>query len=265
LAGLALMAATVADLPRFTPVVALLCVLWIPWNIVQLRRNRSYTLAADNEVRAYVSALVDYSRKSPRTRTFVFDGLPTGFHSWGTEGILLYLFGQPNPALYSIDDKEAAPALKLDDVALLRWNPNQRKLAVLLNKTLEPYLTFDRQAPPWQLGEGWYSQEDGFRWIAPHAGARLGHPPDAARDFELIVNVSSEQIRTGPISVAVALNGVALGDRQLTAAGIQSLRWPVQPPYGETIDVEFRITPEYRPSNGDTRRLGAAVVAFGFR
>ena len=77
-----------------------------------LQRRRHLTLAADNEVRAYVSALVDYARTSPSTRVFVFDGLPTGFHSWGTEGILLFLFGHPNPALYSIDDKEAARIIR---------------------------------------------------------------------------------------------------------------------------------------------------------
>ena len=136
LAGLAIMAATVAAIPRLAPVVALLAVLWIPWNITQLRRNRSYTLAADNEVRAYVSALVDYARKSPTTRVFVFDGLPTGFHSWGTEGILLFLFGHPNPALYSVDDKEAATALQRDGAALLKWNPFRRKLAVIPGRTL---------------------------------------------------------------------------------------------------------------------------------
>src|SRR5262249_1755423 len=150
-----------------------------------------------------------------------------GFHSWGTEGILLYLFGPPNPALHSIDDKDAAAALKLDDVALLAWNPNQRKLSVLSTRTLEPFLTLDRPAPPWQLGEGWYGQEGGFRWIGPHASAHLERP-DAAHSFELVVNVSPEQIRqTGPISVALSLNGIQIGKRRLTASGIQTLRWAI--------------------------------------
>jgi hypothetical protein len=162
-----------------------------------------------------------------------------------------------------MDDKEAAAALKLDDVALLAWNSNQRKLSVLSSKTLEPYLALDRQAPPWQLGEGWYSQEGGFRWTGPHASARLGRP-DAAHEFELVVNVSPEQIRqTGPISVALTLNGTELGKRQLTAGGIQSVRWTI--PSRDGNGAVFDVTPEYRPTNGDPRRLGLAVVAFGFR
>ena len=80
------------------------------------------------------------------------------------------------------------------------------------------------------------------------------------------MNVSPEQIgRTGPISVAVALNGVNVGKRQFTANGIQSCRWPVRISGAGQTAVEFDVAPEYRPSNGDTRRLGLAVVAFGFR
>src|SRR6266849_6508006 len=36
LAGFALMAATIASIPQLTPVVALLCIFWIPWNIAHL-------------------------------------------------------------------------------------------------------------------------------------------------------------------------------------------------------------------------------------
>jgi hypothetical protein len=265
LAGVALMAATVAGLPRLAPVVALLCVLWIPWNLSLLRKNRRETLAADDEVRTYVSALVNFSRKSKATRVFVYDGQPPGFHSWGAEGVLRFLYGHPNPALYSIEDKEAPEALKLDDVALLKWNPDERRLAVLSSKTQAAYVEMERRPPSWQLGEGWFTQDNGFRWIRPHASARLSLP-EGARDFELIVNVPPDQIReAGPIDVSVALNGAGIGRRQLTGNGIQSLRWPVNLQTSGQVNVDFAITPEYRPSNGDSRVLGVAVVAFGFR
>src|SRR2546430_11453170 len=57
--------------------------------------------------------------------------------------------------------------------------------------TLFPYTTLFRS----QLGEGWYSQESGFRWTGPHASARLGRP-DAAHSFELVVNVSPDRKST---------------------------------------------------------------------
>jgi hypothetical protein len=270
LAGFALMAATLAQLPRLAPVVALLCVLWIPWNIVQLRKNRNYTLSAGAEVRSYVSTLVDFARQPPPKSVFVVDGLPAGFHLWGAQGILRFLLGEANPTLYSIEAKEAAAAIKREHVWLLAWSPTQRKLAVISSKTQEPYLALGQHAPPWQLGAGWYRQEAGFRWMGPHASSQLPLPA-AARDFELVVTVVPEQFRaTGPIGVTVAMNGIDLGKRQLTATGLQSLRWPVAAPIlsrrgNGAVNVDFDVTPAYHPTNGDTRSLGLAVIAFGFR
>src|SRR6266566_3723130 len=56
LAGFALMVATIASVPQLTPVVALLCVFWIPLNFTHLRKNRRDTLAADADARIYVTA-----------------------------------------------------------------------------------------------------------------------------------------------------------------------------------------------------------------
>src|SRR5262249_12819825 len=114
MAGFAVMAATLAGKPRITPAIALLGALWIPWNIAQLRKNRRQTLAIDAENRAYVSALVDFAKRSTTTRVFVYDGQPSSLHSWGIDGALRYLFGHPNPELYSIEDYAAAGALQRD-------------------------------------------------------------------------------------------------------------------------------------------------------
>jgi hypothetical protein len=265
LAGLAVMASAAAAMPRLTAVIACLCVLWIPFNVAQLKKNRRATLAADDEVRAYVSALVDYARVSSSTRTFVFDGLPAGYHSWGTEGVLRLLYGYPNPALYHVGDKEAAAALKMDDVALLAWDPVERRLAVFSSKSPLPYVDRGRRAPPWQLGDGWFEPENGFRWTGPHAGARISSPRNTAA-FELVVNISTRQLQeTGPARVALKLDGIDIGSRQVTQSGVQTLRWPVRAKDAGTVAVDLAVTPEYRPSNGDPRRLGLAVVAFGFR
>ena len=70
----------------------------------------------------------------------------------------------PQPPIYSKVNPADAPILTL---------------AVMSTRTQQPYLSMDYQSPPWQLGAGWYSQEDGYRWIAPHATARLLHPRGA--------------------------------------------------------------------------------------
>ena len=92
-------------------------------------------------------------------------------------------------------------------------------------------MAMNLETPLWQFGPGWYNQEAGFRWSAPHASATLIRPA-AAREFELVVNLPPDQLKeTGPIGVAVKLNGVELGKRQLTASGIQTFRWPA-PQFG---------------------------------
>jgi hypothetical protein len=164
LAGLALMAATVATRPNLAPVVALLCIAWIPWNIAQLRTNRRATLAADAEARAYISALDTFAQGSKATHVFLYDGLPTNFNWWGVEGALRFLYGYPGPELHSIADvhpptdpnTSTDPNTPTDHNAptdsseqrlvarqswsgpvssnqpmLLKWNPATRKLSVI--------------------------------------------------------------------------------------------------------------------------------------
>ena len=114
-------------------------------------------------------------------------------------------------------------------------------------------------------GGGWYSQEESFRWIAPHASAQLLRPA-VAREFEIIVNIPEEQIKhTGPIDVSVTADGAEIGKSRFTKAGIHTSHWPAPKTQSGQINVEILVTPEYRPSNGDTRRLGVAIVGFGFK
>jgi hypothetical protein len=128
LAGLALMAATVASLPHLTPVVALLCVLWVPWNYPRLRKNRRDTLAADADARAYVSALEAFQQSSKAPRVFLYDGLPPNFNWWGVDGALRFLYGYPGPELRPA---YSAPAGDRNNTVLLTWDPSAHKLAVV--------------------------------------------------------------------------------------------------------------------------------------
>jgi len=264
LTGVALMFATMAERKALTPLVALLCVAWIPWNIAELRRSRSQTLAIDNENRTYVAALADFARKSKNTRAFVYDGRPEALHVWGIEGALYYLWGR-QPELFAIEDKGSAEALRREDVAQLKWSPNTRVLTVTSSKADTAYLSMNLDTPLWAFGPGWYNQEAAFRWSAPQASAMLTRPA-AARQFELMVNLPPQQLKdTGPITVAVKLNGVEIGKCRLTSSGTQTFHWPAPNSGPDRVKVDIDVTPGYQPSNGDTRRLGIAVVGLGFR
>lgn len=262
--GLAVSVAAIAARDWIVP-VALCCLAWIPWNYHHLRVNRRHALyvAADN--RAYVSALAEFARRSRATRAFVYDGAPLELQRWGIAGALRYLFGRAE--LYSIEDREAVAALRSDSVALLNWDTNARALRIVARQPDTPdaaYVTMDPDTPVWQLGEGWYRLENRFRWIQPYATARLRRPENA-RAFELRVNISPDQLReTGRTHVRVTLNGQPVGEREFTAPGWQTVRWPLTPAPAGPARVEFRVTPGFYPASGDPRHLGIPIAAFGF-
>jgi hypothetical protein len=249
LAGLALTMAALAS--KSAPAVAALAALWIPWNLAQLRSLEAEALRIAEDNRAYVSALEQFARRSPDTRVFLYDGAPAAMHVWGIEGALDIVYGRP-PELHSIADPAAAEAGKRPDAALLQWDAGARKLSIAKPSAA-------------QFGEGWHAQEDGFRWIAPAAAATLPRPA-GTREFALTVNIPEDQIRqTGPVTVAVSIDGVEIGTRQFRAAGVQSARWPAPESASDRANLDIRVSPEYRPTNGDTRKLGVAVMELGFR
>ena len=132
-AGLALMVAVIASLPRLLPVVVLLCAAWIPSNLVQLREFRRTTLAQEDAIYNYVSTLEDFAPHSKNARSFVYDGAPAGFHEWGIRGALQFLYGYPAPDLLPIHDKNVRAALDRGAVRLV-WDPAARQLSVIAFK-----------------------------------------------------------------------------------------------------------------------------------
>jgi hypothetical protein len=136
LAGFALIAGTIASIPQLTPVVALLCIFWIPWNISHLRKNRSQTLAVDADAHAYVSALQNFRQTSKEPRVFLYDGLPPNFNWWGVDGALRFLYGYPGPELRAAASEPRLVARPSgsgppSDTVLLKWDPSTHNLAVI--------------------------------------------------------------------------------------------------------------------------------------
>ncbi len=132
-AGLAVMAAVIASLPRLAPAVVLLCAAWIPANLVQFRALRRTTLTQEDAIYNYVSALEDVAAHSKNTRSFVYVGAPAGVHEWGIRGALQFLYGYPAPDLLPIHDTNARAALDHGAVRLV-WDPAARQLSVIAFK-----------------------------------------------------------------------------------------------------------------------------------
>lgn len=266
LAGAAIALSGVADRGHRV-LVAVFLLAWIPFNYMHLRLNRRQALAVADEHRRYVASLAEFARKAPHIRQFIYDGRPFALNPWGIQGALRCVYRDGNIQLAGMDDPAAHATLESGaPAAILGWDPGASKLAIAareLGARDAAYIKMDRYTPVWQLDEGWFQLENGYRWTKPVAHARL-HRPDGARRFGLTLNVSPDLVRdAGGTAVRVVLDGEALPPREFRAAGLQAAHWDLPSRPAGTVAVRLESTP-YRPSNQDPRVLGAAVVAFGF-
>ena len=96
--------------------------LWMPLNIRSLHRQQRAILAADNEVRNFVSAINDFAAKNPQIRTLVYENVPNGFHHWGTEAAWVIAHHGASVPAYYFSDPRAKEALTHETVAYGLWD-----------------------------------------------------------------------------------------------------------------------------------------------
>jgi hypothetical protein len=266
LTGLAVAAASIAALDAAT-LLAICALLWIPWNIHHLRRARRYALDAAGQNRTYLNAIAAYAATSPASRFYLYDGAPPEMRPWGIEGALRYFTRRNDLKILSVEDRAAPEVLKSDAFTILGWDAPGRQLRIAARRPGEPdaaFMEMTAATPLWQLGEGWYRLETRFRWIQPRATARL-YRPAGAEAFELTVNTGQELIRgVGRTRVTVLAGGAEIGRSEFSTTGWHTVRWPAPPGPPKTVEIEFRVEPEYHVP-GDGRRFGIAIVSFGFR
>jgi hypothetical protein len=245
---------------RFGWIVAVLLAAWLPWNYSALRDYRDRKLADDAVVREYVGQLQTAAPALESIPLFLYRGLPASLPPWGVGGALRFLLPNENVNVYPLAGAPSQALLSNPAAAVLTWDAPSRKLWIAQEAT---YITMDKLTPVWQLTEGWYALEGGFRWTAPCATARLYRAPQA-NEFEAVLNVGPQALRTnGHAESSVRLNGAPLGSLHLTETGIQTLRWPLPPGPPGNVEIEFSTNPPYH-SSGDPRILGTAIVSFGF-
>ena len=95
--------------------------------------------------------------------------------------------------IYSVADRDYARAFEAERFGLLVWDARHRRLQSVRRvpgTNDASYIDFDALVPIAQLAAGWFPPEGTFRWIQPHAAARLYRPPQARR-FELTVNAEA--------------------------------------------------------------------------
>ncbi|HVN06457.1 MAG TPA: hypothetical protein VMT86_18685 [Bryobacteraceae bacterium] len=265
LTGVAMVFAALASM-RHGFLAAVFLAAWLPWNYLALRHYRVDKLARDADTRAYVAQLQNAAPSLARIPVFIYRGLPPGLPQWGANSVLHYLLGDHGAALYASDDPSAEALLQCPAVATLTWDERCRKLWIAARTPETPdatYLTMNERTPPWQLTGGWYGLENGYRWTAPEASARLYRAPRATT-FELVLNVGAQLLGAkGHADCSVRLNGAPLGKARVTEPGIRILRWPLPPGPPGTVEAELQAGP-LRAPGADSRTLGLAVISFGF-
>jgi hypothetical protein len=264
-AGLALALSGVAETAGPVP-VALFLLLFVPLDLRELRTHRGATLALDNDVRAWVTGLRDFARTSPPLDGLVWSGEIPGFATWGVEGAARYVFHQPDLNVASADDAAGRDLLRHGRVAYIAWNPGARRPIVMLHAQDTPdlpYIDFNQSTPVWQLEQGWFNLEAGYRWTEPVATAHLLRPPGARR-FTLRALVGPDRFRgAGPVTLRVFLNDQPLEPRTLPTPGWHDLVWDIPGGDPGPVQMKLQADPPFRPSM-EGRTLGIAVGAFGF-
>lgn len=265
LVGVTMALSSFAD-TRYGWLAAIVLAAWLPWSYLDLRDYRRQKLAEDADSRDYVTQLRAAAASLQGIPVFLYHGLPPTFPSWGVTGALTYLLPYNNPKLYSMEDAPAKSASQSPELATLVWVQRARKLSIAVHDSHTPdstYIMMNEVAPVWQLTDGWSGVEEGFRWAAPHATARLYRAPRATQ-FEVVLNIGPRLLAVqGFTDFTARLNGVALGTAHFAELGIQGARWPLPPGPAGTVEVEFDASPPFHAGN-DPRTLGAAVVSFGF-
>jgi len=267
LIGAAMALSSLAD-ARYGWLAAVFLAAWLPWSYIDLRDYRNQKRAEDRDARAYVAQLQASAPSLQGISTFLYHGLPPAFPPWGAAGALRYLLPGIEPTLYPMQDRPAANSMPRNLAgATLVWAEASRKLWIAVHDPDSPdatYIMMNELTPVWQLTEGWFGLEEGFRWTAPHSTARLYRAPRATQ-FEVVLDVGPQLLAAlGHTDFSARLNGVLLGTTRLTELGIHTLRWPLPPGPSGTVEVEFAADPPYHAAGDDPRTLGVAVVSFGF-
>jgi hypothetical protein len=265
LVGLAVAAAGVAArAPAWS--LALFFLLWLPWNYHHLRLERRPALDSARERRAYVGELFRVAPSLGGTRIFIYDLPPLSMRKWGIAGALRFHF-RDQVAVFYIEEPDLARATAGREVALLVWDPDQRKIRAVHWRAGElpvSYIRMNRESPAWQLLAGWEGLDGWFRWTRPVARAVLMRP-EGARRFELTVNAGPPYlaaVKRGEVDVL--LDGRPVGHAEFTREGWQTVRFDLAPAPAGVVEVEFRARPEIPTSPPGTPPLGLPVGGFGF-
>jgi hypothetical protein len=248
---------------------AVLLLIWLPLNYLEMRHRRKEQLAIADQNRDYVSQVFGLIKAKPATDIFIFDKSPEGLHSWGVRSaVRLAVWPKRDYKESEIRTKEALAQTNEPNLAFLIWTPGRDKLTIIArdkNTPDVPYIVMNDQTPLWQFGDGWHGVEANFQWTNLTAEAHVTRPAGAKR-FEVLVNVGPLLIQTlKQVKLEVLLDGTKIGEREFSTQGWRTVSFDAPPSTSPTAQVEFKASPGYfYEDHNPADALGIAIGAFGF-
>jgi hypothetical protein len=238
---------------------------WIPWNYYNLRIDRKSELAGADERRAWFQPVANFMSTHGDTDTFVYDGAPESLAPFGVTAAFRVLRDpDATTTVVEVDAPEEGSALAMPHLAVVLWDEQVHNVTILPRSKDVPYLRVSRVVPLWQLEDGWIDRDANFRWIGPHATARLLRPA-VARAFEVVVYVPAvyiDQLHRGTLEVRVDHQPIGTG--VLDKAVPTTFHFDVPPSKEGTVEVEFTVSPPLKDPSGSSKYYGAPIAAFGF-
>jgi hypothetical protein len=113
------------------------------------------------------------------------------------------------------------------------------------------------------LGPEWYAPDGGHRWMPRRASLRMAGPAAAGEKLYLRAYYPADQLRNGPVSVAVTVDGLPLAPMPIPAGGSFELAFPLpaavlgKPEMAVTVEVSRTFR-----AGADIRDLGLAFGEF---
>ncbi|MBL8294422.1 MAG: hypothetical protein JNN08_21425, partial [Bryobacterales bacterium] len=226
----AVMGAVLARLPRafYLPLLA----VWFTFSYLELRDYRRGELEIAQENRAYFNQVM--AQKPSSTTTFLRDGDPRRFESWGVEASLRHAGFPPSLSTRSLD---IADGWQSSDTAVLSWDRATRQLLVSpYTTTLQPFLKMTDRDAVWQLDRGFLPLNGGARPMGDSAVVRLAKPPGAQR-----FHLSWRSLpKAAPKEIHVLLNQRWLGAFPCEPDRSYATSWPLPWSLPPTVTVELQ-------------------------
>jgi hypothetical protein len=114
------------------------------------------------------------------------------------------------------------------------------------------------------MKDGWWPAEANHRWMSGHASVELRGPKGRMGELVLSGFCTPEHVRSGPLRLMVAVNGIALPSGTITASNLHfrlRVALPAAVSFQPLMRVELKVDrPLVLP--GDGRELGAAFGTF---